>query len=94
MAATWLLGQLHVGLIPAIFGLIAAFFGVNVMLQQQARYGAARRERADRLRRVRAYRRDPRTEPSFRDPRTEPKFNELRAEPTLRERRREPRLSA
>jgi hypothetical protein len=94
MAATWLLGQLHVGLVPAIVGLIVAYFGVNVMLHQRARYAAARRERDDRLRRVRAYRRDPRTEPNFSDPRTEPSFDELRTEPTLSERRREPRLSA
>jgi hypothetical protein len=85
MAATWLLGALHVGLIPAIFGLIAAFFGAKVMLRQRARYAAARRQRDDRLRRVRAYRRDARTEPNF---------SELRTEPTLSEPRREPRLTA
>jgi hypothetical protein len=85
MAATWLLNELHVGLIPAIVGLIAASFGVRLMLRQRARYAVARRERDDRLRRVRAYRRDPRTEPNF---------SELRTEPTLSEPRREPRLTA
>src|SRR5918999_4199019 len=83
MAATWVLGELHLGLIPALLGLLAGGFGIKLMRRQNQRYAAARREKEDRVRRLRAYRREPRTEPNFADRRVEPSLNEPRREPRL-----------
>jgi hypothetical protein len=85
VAATSVLSELHLGLIPALLGLVAAYLGVRLILREKQRYALARRQKDDRLRRVRAYRRETRTEPNF---------NELHTEPSLSEARREPRLSA
>ncbi len=85
-AATSVLGALHVGLIPALLGLFLTYLGIKLIRRQKQRYAVAQREKDDRLRRVRAYRRETRTEPNFTELRTE--------EPTLTEPRREPRLSA
>ena len=81
MAATWVLGELHLGLLPALLGLIAAWAGIKLIGRQKQRYAVAQREKEDRVRRLRAYRREQRIEPSL-------------AEPALSEPRREPRLSA
>jgi hypothetical protein len=85
MAATWLLGELHLGLLPALLGLVAAWTGISLIGRQKRRYAVAQREKEDRVRRLRAYRREQRIEPSLA---------ERRAEPALSEPRREPRLSA
>jgi hypothetical protein len=85
MAATWTLGKLHVGLIPAILGLACILLGLKLMRRQKQRYVDARRQQDDRLRRLRAYRREQRSEPVL---------TEFRAEPALSEPRQEPRLTA
>jgi hypothetical protein len=85
MAATWTLGKLHVGLIPAILGLACILLGLKLIRRQKQRYADARRQKDDRLRRLRAYRREQRSEPVL---------TEFRAEPALSEPRQEPRLTA
>ena len=85
MATTTVLSELHLGLVPALLGLFIAYLGIRLIVRQKQRYATARREKDDRLRRVRAYRRETRTEPSFAD---------VHTEPTVTEPRREPRLTA
>jgi hypothetical protein len=54
--ATWVLSQVHIGVVPAILGAALAFKGVLIVLRQRGRLEAARQYKEDRLRRVHEYR--------------------------------------
>jgi uncharacterized membrane protein (DUF106 family) len=71
-ALVWVLSRVHVGLLPALIGLLLVGAGVLGMLRQRAAMRARKQYREDRLRRVDDYRRDEaRAEPRF-DGRREP----------------------
>lgn len=55
-AAAWLLDKLHVGLLPALVGVLITLAGGNIALRQIHALAAARRRNQDRLRRVGQYR--------------------------------------
>jgi hypothetical protein len=55
--ATWVLNQLHIGLLPALLGAALALIVVTVGAGQRGRIAAVRQHEQDRLRRVHEYRR-------------------------------------
>jgi hypothetical protein len=66
--AVWLVNKVHIGLLPALLGVPLALGGGRLLLRQMGSLAGARRYRADRLRRLREYRRQPsaeRLEPQF-----------------------------
>lgn len=68
VAAVWLVDKVHIGVVPALLGVPLLLGGGNVLLRQIGRLAGARRYRADRLRRLEEYRREPspeRLEPGF-----------------------------
>ena len=71
--AAWLLSKIHVGVAPALLGVPIALGGARVFLREISAVLAARRRKADRLRRVHAYRKEPTAE-------REPQF-EYRSDP-------------
>jgi hypothetical protein len=75
----WLVNKVHIGVVPALLGLPLLLSGGKLLLRQISAFDGARRYRADRLRRVDEYRRQPspeRLEPEF-DARPEPRFENL-----------------
>jgi hypothetical protein len=54
--AAWLLDKLHVGLLPALVGVLLALAGGSIVLRQRDVLAAAKRRNQDRLRRVGQYR--------------------------------------
>ena len=66
--AVWLVNKVHIGVIPALLGVPLLTSGGKLFLRQIGTLAGARRYRADRLRRVAEYRRQPsseRLEPQF-----------------------------
>src|SRR3954468_9015236 len=64
----WLLNKVHIGVVPALLGVALLLNGGKLLLRQISALDGARRYRADRLRRLREYRRQPsseRLEPQF-----------------------------
>lgn len=57
-ALVWALSRIHVGLLPALIGLLLVGAGVLGVLRQRAALRAREQYREDRLRRVDDYRRD------------------------------------
>lgn len=56
--AVWALERIHIGLVPAILGALAALYGYSISSRQRGVLDAARQNKEDRLRRLREYRRD------------------------------------
>jgi hypothetical protein len=52
---TWLLGKVHLGVPPAVLGVLIGFAGYTLMLRERYALYLARREKEDRLRRRRHY---------------------------------------
>ncbi|MFL6566014.1 MAG: hypothetical protein ACJ8G5_13855 [Burkholderiales bacterium] len=74
--ALWLVNKLHIGVAPALLGVPLALGGGKLLLRQWGALAGARRYRADRVRRIREYRRQApseRLEPhlDYRDDRSE-----------------------
>ena len=69
--ALWILSRLHAGLVPALIGLGIAAYGVNRLSRERELIRVYKKEREDRLRRVREYLRD-RPPPDRLDGRREP----------------------
>ena len=66
--AVWLVDKVHIGVVPALLGIPLALGGAKLLLRQIGAVAGARRYRADRLRRLGEYRRQPsseRLEPQF-----------------------------
>jgi hypothetical protein len=83
--AVWLVGKVHIGVAPALLGVPLLMGGSKLLLGRMRALAGARRYRADRLRRIEEYRREPspeRLEPGF-DHHPEPRFEYVgrRAEP-------------
>lgn len=83
--AVWLVDKVHIGLVPALLGVPLLLGGGRLLLRQVHALAGARSYRADRLRRLEEYRREPspeRLEPAF-DQHPEPRFEYVghRAEP-------------
>lgn len=57
-ALVWVLSRIHVGVLPALVGLLLVGAGVLGVLRQRAAMRARKQYREDRLRRVEDYRRD------------------------------------
>jgi hypothetical protein len=57
--ATWIVDKVHIGVAPALLGVLVVLGGIAVFLGQRSALAAARRRKADRLRRVGAYRNHP-----------------------------------
>lgn len=77
--AVWLVNKVHIGVVPALLGVPLALGGGKLVLRQMGALAVARRYRADRLRRLREYRRQPpseRLEPGL-DERPEARFEYL-----------------
>lgn len=55
--AKWLLGQIHIGVLPALLGALLALKGVTTFLGQRHRLATAKQHDGDRLRRIHEYRR-------------------------------------
>src|SRR3954465_322317 len=55
----WLLSKVHIGVVPALFGVPLALGGGKLVLEHIGALAGSRRYRADRLRRLREYRRQP-----------------------------------
>jgi len=77
--AVWLVDKVHIGVVPALLGVPLALGGGKLLLRQMGAVAGARRYRADRLRRLDEYRRQPspeRLEPEL-DEHPEPRFENL-----------------
>jgi hypothetical protein len=67
--ATWLINQVHIGVVPALVGILVALKGAIIFSRHRYVLAAAKRYDGDRLRRVGQYleeRRDPSLEPEIR----------------------------
>lgn len=79
VVAVWLVGKLHIGLVPALLGVPLLLGGGRFVLRQMRALAGARRYRADRLRRLNQYRGGPeRLEPAF-DERPEARLEQVGA---------------
>jgi hypothetical protein len=56
--AMWLLDRVHIGVVPALLGVLITVVGGIVSIQQLNALAAARRRKEDRLRRLREYRKE------------------------------------
>ncbi len=65
---TWILGRVHVGLVPALVGLAVMALGMLGVLRQRAAIRAGKQRDEDRLRRVRDYRREEDASDGRREP--------------------------
>jgi hypothetical protein len=104
--AVWLVNKVHIGVIPALVGVPLLVNGGKLFLRQIGALAGARRYRADRLRRVAEYRRQPsseRLEPQFeyrdegfeqRDDRLERRHDRREARADQFSYRREPFIGA
>ena len=102
----WLVKKVHIGVVPALLGVPLALGGGKLLMRQMRAVSGARRYRADRLRRVAEYRRQPsseRLEPQFeyrddrfdqRDDRREQERDRLEAQADRFSYRREPFIGA
>jgi hypothetical protein len=55
--ATWAFNQFHIGLLPALLGVVLALVGFRAFARQRGRLAAVKQHEQDRLRRVHEYRR-------------------------------------
>ena len=104
--AVWLVNKVHIGVVPALLGVPLALGGGRLLLRQMRAVAGARRYHADRLRRLREYRRQPsseRLEPQFeysedrfeeRNDRREQGRDRLETRPDRFSYRREPFIGA
>jgi hypothetical protein len=76
-AATWLLDQVHIGLVPALLGVLLTLKGAMIFSRQRYALVVANRYDGDRLRRVGQYRKE---QP---DPSLEREREAIHAEPFL-----------